>query len=324
MLCVNNVVRKFVSIVTIQTAHTRTQTLPIQTIPTPFDAHGVRFEKSIPTATMEGNGELNYNPVHNLSTLYMRSVKSPSARSTQSTKPRNSLIDYGNSVPESPARNNHSCHGTQSAKLSKNNNDDNDDNDDHDNDADDEKDDDEDEEEEEDNKEEENDESEKEEKDDDGDHDDAKDDDDDNIVLTNLAIVDAYGDKGNYNGGVLRSSMKNLANEDPIPSSLGTMNYADGRVYHGHWKNGQWHGHGKTTYPNGDNYEGEYEEDQRHGIGVYKWNDGRVYQGNFQNDQRNGHGVYRWPDGSTYVGEFQDGKRHGEGTYSVSISVILL
>jgi len=137
-------------------------------------------------------------------------------------------------------------------------------------------------------------------------------DEEEDVVNLRLPIIDSYGDKGDYEGGVLRNSIQ----DGPIPSSLGTMRYADGRVYSGRWKDGQWDGHGKTHYPNGDSYEGDYETDQRHGIGIYKWRDGRIFQGNFRNDQRNGHGVYKWPDGSTYVGGFLEGQRHGEGTYS--------
>ena len=139
--------------------------------------------------------------------------------------------------------------------------------------------------------------------------------DEEDIVNIRLPIVDSYGDKGDYEGSVLKSS---LHDDIPIPTQFGTMNYADGRIYKGKWKDGQWDGHGSTQYPNGDTYEGDYEADQRHGIGIYKWRDGRIFQGNFRNDQRNGHGVYKWPDGSTYVGGFLEGQRHGEGTYSVS------
>ena len=152
---------------------------------------------------------------------------------------------------------------------------------------------------------------------------DSDDEDDDNnsgdnsVVHVKLSIVDPYGDKGEYEGNVLRSSLKNPADGHAIPHGpAGTMKYADGRIYTGHWKEGSWDGQGKTIYPNGDSYEGGYEGDQRHGIGIYKWNDGRFFQGNFRNDQRNGHGVYKWPDGSTYVGGFLEGQRHGEGTYS--------
>jgi len=225
--------------------------------------------------TMEGSDNINKIPVHDRTSMYLRTLVSPSGKAKSKVgAPHNSHVDIGNSVPQSPIRTDSSRHVMHdfasrinpSHMLHAK-------------------------------------------------HDDDQDEDGD-IVHLNHAIIDSYGDKGDYDGGVLRTSLNSLDNGDPIPSASGTMNYADGRIYKGQWKDGQWHGRGRTTYPNGDSYEGEYEGDQRHGIGIYKWNDGRVFQGNFRNDQRNGHGVYRWPDGSTYVGDFQDGKRHGKGTYS--------
>jgi hypothetical protein len=105
-------------------------------------------------------------------------------------------------------------------------------------------------------------------------------------------IVDPYGDQGEYEGEM---------NEDRLPHGAGVMNYADGRIYQGSWKNGQWHGQGRATFSNGDMFEGTYFEDQRDGQGVYKWSDGRVYKGGFMNDQRSGEGEYRWPDGARYM-----------------------
>ena len=214
---------------------------------------------------------------------------------SQSSKRRASLTDSGNSVPQSPMRFENSGRTIRqidglldvvNQESSSSENDSDSDNDDNINDnqqADDE-------------------------------NDDQQADEEDTVNIR-LPIVDSYGDKGNYEGSVLRTSL----HEDlPIPTGSGTMQYADGRVYKGKWKDGQWDGHGSTRYPNGDTYEGDYEADQRHGIGIYKWRDGRIFQGNFRNDQRNGHGVYKWPDGSTYVGDFLEGQRHGEGTYSVS------
>jgi hypothetical protein len=233
----------------------------------------------------KGSKDSDHIPVHGLYSLYLDTVSSPVAKSV---RPRNPIFDCGLTEPNSPKppiRNNNSGHDIGLVDDIDNNDDDNGD----------------------------------------GDDDDEEEDDDEDIVqLVKLAIVDPYGDKGDYEGGVLRTSLKDLTDGCHIPSGPnGTMKYADGRVYQGHWNNGSWHGHGKTSYPNGDTYEGDYEDDQRHGIGIYKWRDGRVFQGNFRNDQRNGHGVYKWPDGSTYVGGFQEGQRHGEGTYSVSFCVVL-
>ena len=232
-----------------------------------------------------------------LANLYLNTIKSPVAKLPQ---PRVALVDGGNSVPQSPMRYDNSGRVIQHASGIVGN------------DADSGR------------------------SDDDGidEVDEDEIDEEEDVVNLRLPIVDSYGDRGDYDGGVLRSSLnragdyddgisRSSLNEMPIPSSLGTMKYADGRVYTGKWKNGQWDGHGSTTYPNGDSYEGDYEGDQRHGIGVYNWKDGRIFQGNFRNDQRNGHGVYKWPDGSTYVGGFLEGQRHGEGTYSVSSSSIL-
>ena len=255
---------------------------------------------------MESTGGDNHIPVHDLTSMYLSAEpSSPVKRAGH----RSHTTDCGNSVLKSPTRNNDSWHAIRKIGIdvsankndNKNDNDDDGESDSDDSDSDD-SDNEDDEEEVEENT--------------------INNDDDDGIVNLRLAIIDSYGDKGSYEGGVLQSSLKDLANGDPIPSSHGTMHYADGRVYKGQWKDGQWNGRGKTTYPNGDNYEGEYEGDQRHGIGVYKWNDGRVFQGNFRDDQRNGHGVYRWLDGSTYVGRFQEGQRHGKGTYSVSFIAI--
>jgi len=164
-----------------------------------------------------------------------------------------------------------------------------------------------------------------------------------NSTETKKLIIDSYGDSGYYHGELLRSSNKSSNhcsindkkeeaevevvedlmidyNDDEVDNGnilhgLGTMEYLDGRIYEGQWKNGQWSGKGKATYPNGDIYEGMYKEDQRHGQGLYKWHNGRKYQGDFINDQRCGYGIYTWADNSKYEGEFQDGLRHGEGKY---------
>lgn len=236
------------------------------------------------SSNSEGNSD--HIPVHGLSSLYLDTVSSSPV--AKFARPRKSYMECGHtepSSPKAPVRTNSSRHAIRLVDQ-------------HSIDLDD---------------------SEEDNGSDDGvdeeeDHDDG---DDDDIVPIKLPIVDPYGDRGDYEGGILRTSLKDLADGCPIPSGPnGTMKYADGRVYQGHWKNGSWHGHGRTSYPNGDIYEGDYEDDQRHGIGIYQWRDGRVFQGNFRNDQRNGHGVFKWPDGSTYVGGFQEGQRHGEGTYS--------
>jgi len=142
-------------------------------------------------------------------------------------------------------------------------------------------------------------------------------------------LRDPYGDEGVYQGESLKASSNNLDgkegeincnDDDDVPHGLGTMKYADGRVYKGQWKKGQWQGEGKAHFPNGDYYEGETKEDQRHGRGVYRWSDGRVYDGFFFEDQRNGKGKLTYTDGSVYDGNFKNGLRHGQGTYKVRMA----
>lgn len=49
----------------------------------------------------------------------------------------------------------------------------------------------------------------------------------------------------------------------------GTMNWGDGRVQVGPWKNNKRDGpNGAMTWPNGDKYTGEFKEDMRNGKGV--------------------------------------------------------
>lgn len=45
------------------------------------------------------------------------------------------------------------------------------------------------------------------------------------------------------------------------------MNYSNGDVYDGEWKNNLRHGVGICYYANGDIYEGKWEEDRRNGLG---------------------------------------------------------
>jgi len=129
--------------------------------------------------------------------------------------------------------------------------------------------------------------------------------------VTDKVLLDPYGDKGNYNGLILKST--------GMPHGRGKMVYdEDQRVYEGEWRHGRWHGFGQAFFANGDSYEGEYRFDQRHGKGVYKWNDGRIYDGMFYEDRRHGQGIFKWPDGAIYEGEFSNGQREGYGEYKFS------
>lgn len=131
-------------------------------------------------------------------------------------------------------------------------------------------------------------------------------------------VVDPYGDQGQYEGGLKPKTDENEEDSisEKLPHGHGKMEYTDGRIYEGEWKNGHWHGQGKAVFSNRDTYIGNYYQDQRHGKGLYEWSDGRVYKGEFHMDQRQGKGLYTWPDGAKYSGEFFKGLRHGQGDYT--------
>lgn len=49
---------------------------------------------------------------------------------------------------------------------------------------------------------------------------------------------------------------------------LGTMQYSNGDVYEGQWKNDDKTGYAKMTYDNGDKYEGQWLRNERNGRGL--------------------------------------------------------
>ena len=93
------------------------------------------------------------------------------------------------------------------------------------------------------------------------------------------------------------------------------MNYANGDVYTGYFKDDMRHGSGRFVWAGGDVYEGTFTDNLRDGHGTYTWADsGAVYSGDFKAGERTGIGVIDYGDGSRYEGGFEKGKRT-EGTY---------
>ena len=67
-----------------------------------------------------------------------------------------------------------------------------------------------------------------------------------------------------YKLGVSKESIKRY--------EYGIMNFSDGRVY-----------------------EGDYKDDKKHGFGIYTWSDGRKYQGYWARGKQHGLGMYSVP-----------------------------
>ena len=61
----------------------------------------------------------------------------------------------------------------------------------------------------------------------------------------------------------------------------GEMNYADGSVYSGQWRDDKREGYGRMYYASGSVYEGEWVADKRHGQGVFIWDDYNRYLSDF-------------------------------------------
>ncbi len=91
------------------------------------------------------------------------------------------------------------------------------------------------------------------------------------------------------------------------------VDYADGKVYYGHfWKNSI-QGMGTMIYPNGDRYDGTFAKGRRHGRGTYRFATGGVYTGDFNNDMLTGVGSFVYANGDTYSGQVLNGMHHGRG-----------
>jgi hypothetical protein len=72
--------------------------------------------------------------------------------------------------------------------------------------------------------------------------------------------------------------------------SKGTLQYSNGDIYEGEWKNGKRDGKGTIIYGNG-----EFKGDK--------------YVGDWLNDIKNGEGIYYYAIGDKYYGEWKDGQR---------------
>ena len=96
-------------------------------------------------------------------------------------------------------------------------------------------------------------------------------------------------------------------------SGQGVMEYYNGDVYIGNWKDNMRSGMGILKYKkleNQDNNKGGiwYDDD------ITKTSP-NIYIGEFENDKMNGFGKLKYNNKFTYVGYWKDGKRHGKGLY---------
>ncbi len=90
---------------------------------------------------------------------------------------------------------------------------------------------------------------------------------------------------------------------------------ANGNVYEGQMKKGQFSGLGTYTYSSSDSME---KKDFTRGpfADQYLTKKGRVYKGNFAHNKFNGEGELTFRNGSVYIGGFKDGLFFGPGIFS--------
>ena len=132
--------------------------------------------------------------------------------------------------------------------------------------------------------------------------------------------VNSGGDPGYYNRGKLFGQ--------------GRINFINGDLYEGAFKDGKRCGFGKMQYKSikkystddddiTDNsmenqdldwasYEGHWKNNLRHGYGVMKWADDSEFKGEWLQDHRH-HGTMNMVNGSTYTGFWKNDKFHGKG-----------
>ena len=98
-----------------------------------------------------------------------------------------------------------------------------------------------------------------------------------------------------------------LCGAQNIKDGYGKRTLADGSVYEGQFKDGDFEGKGTLTYPNGQQYTGEFKFGLFDGEGVLVYSDGSKYEGQFREGALNGQGTITYADGTQYKGSFKDG-----------------
>jgi hypothetical protein len=113
-----------------------------------------------------------------------------------------------------------------------------------------------------------------------------------------LSLID--GDE--YGGGVMHGK--------------GKMNFPDGAVYDGHWRNGKACGPGKYTSKEGNVKEGTFEDGMLEGKnGSDSYVEGASFMGNFHHGRLQGYGESEFVGGHKHRGYYVDGKMEGFGVY---------
>ena len=93
------------------------------------------------------------------------------------------------------------------------------------------------------------------------------------------------------------------------------MEFPDGGIYKGRFKNDMINGKGTYFWPEGILYVGQWVNSKKEGEGTMTWKDkSREYKGQFKDDVRHGYGEYFWSHGTKrYRGQWRYGLQDGVG-----------
>lgn len=90
------------------------------------------------------------------------------------------------------------------------------------------------------------------------------------------------------------------------PTGQGEMRMPDGSFYSGSWRQGYYHGYGRSEAA-GEIYQGEFFQGDLTGQGTYWYQDGSIAEGKFKSGLLNGRGKFQASDGSIAEGVFVNG-----------------
>ena len=96
----------------------------------------------------------------------------------------------------------------------------------------------------------------------------------------------------------------------------GILRFADGALYSGNFKKGQFDGQGTLTYPDGSVYTGNFRAQLQDGAGRLVDASGNSYEGMWRAGQRHGKGRAVFTDGGEIVGTWLDDKLNGQVSFT--------
>ena len=139
-----------------------------------------------------------------------------------------------------------------------------------------------------------------------------------NFLPNNGQFEVRHGDEGLMqwpDGGVYLGNWKNDRRD-----GRGTYAWPDGKEYIGDWKEGIIEGAGRVTWPDGREYIGPWRDGRIHGRGSLTWYQNgvpaQVYEGRWAEGKAEGLGNMTFEDGSAYNGGWSEGAANGNGSYT--------